>query len=117
MISGGYASYPIISKEFTQKNNNFIFVLKVELESFSVHDRFWSQVIFDPSSMNSIKSFLHLAPLQQLYFKIDDQEVLSMYKRIKNAVFQFMKRLLRTKESDVSIIVFSVHCLSIAHVS
>lgn len=56
--------------------------------------------------MNGVKSFLHLAPLQKLYFRIEDQEILSMYKRIKNAVFQFMKRLLRTKESDVSVIIY-----------
>lgn len=66
------------------------------------YHKFWSQVIYDKSSMNGVKSFLHLAPLQKLYFRIEDQEILSMYKRIKNAVFQFMKRLLRTKESDLN---------------
>lgn len=58
--------------------------------------------MFDKEAMNSIRSFLHLAPLQKLYFRIEDDEVLAMYKRIKKAVFQFLKRLTRTKESAVS---------------
>lgn len=56
--------------------------------------------------MNGIKSFLHLAPLQKLYYKNEDDEILSMYKRIEKAVFQFIKRFARSKESEVIYLLF-----------
>lgn len=63
--------------------------------------------------MNGVRSFLHLAPLQKLYFRIEDTEILTMYKRIKKAVFQFLKRLTRIKESTVSFASFIV-CVLLA---
>ncbi|XP_065215904.1 activating signal cointegrator 1 complex subunit 2 [Planococcus citri] len=65
------------------------------------YHRFWSQVIFHKESMNGVQSFLHLAPLQKLYFRIQDNDILNMYKRIKKAVFQFLKRICRFKESSL----------------
>lgn len=71
------------------------------VRNFSSLFRFWSQIIYNKNSINGVKSFLHLAPLEKLYYRTKDSDILSTHISVKKAVFQFLKRVSRSKESEV----------------
>lgn len=99
-ISGGFANYLTISNHAPINTALILFQLSYKI---STSRRFWSQLIYDKNTLNGVNSFLHLAPLQKLYHKTDDEDISAVYKRIKKAVFQLLKRISRLKESEVSV--------------